>query len=73
MSRVGKKPIPVPEKTEIVFKDRMVTVKGERGVLQRRIHPAVDLEIDPGPIVLTMVPPLLPPSTSRSTAGWMRR
>jgi len=55
MSRVGKKPIPVPEKTEIVFKDRMVTVKGERGVLQRRIHPAVDLEIDGGTIFVTMV------------------
>ena len=46
MSRVGKKPIPIPEKTEISYKDRLITVKGTKGTLTRSIHPSVDLKID---------------------------
>lgn len=45
MSRVGKKPIPVPEKVQITLKDRFVTVKGGKGTLSRTIHDAVDLKI----------------------------
>ncbi len=45
MSRVGKKPIPVPDKTTITYRDRFLTVKGEKGSLSREIHPAVDLDI----------------------------
>jgi len=48
MSRVGKKPIPIPEKTEISFKDRTIVVKGRKGTLTRPIHPAVDLNIQEG-------------------------
>ena len=55
MSRVGKKPIPIPEKTEISFKDRTIVVKGLKGTLTRPIHPAVDLNIQDGLIsVLTI-------------------
>ncbi|MFC1505275.1 50S ribosomal protein L6 [Thermodesulfobacteriota bacterium] len=46
MSRVGKKPIPIPEKTQISYKDRVFTVKGTKGTLTRTIHPGVELEID---------------------------
>ncbi len=46
MSRVGKKPIPIPEKTQISYKDRVITVKGTKGTLTRTIHPGVELEID---------------------------
>lgn len=45
MSRVGKKPIPIPEKVEVTLKDRFVTVKGSKGTLSRTIHDAVDLKI----------------------------
>ena len=45
MSRVGKKPIPVPDKAKITYKDRVLIVKGDKGSLTREIHPAVDLEI----------------------------
>ncbi len=45
MSRVGKKPIPVPDKAKITYKDRVLIVKGDKGSLTRKIHPAVDLEI----------------------------
>ncbi|PID40985.1 MAG: 50S ribosomal protein L6 [Proteobacteria bacterium] len=45
MSRVGKKEITIPAKTDIKFKDHELVVKGEKGTLARPIHPAVDLDI----------------------------
>lgn len=54
MSRVGKKPIPVPEKTSIQYQSRVVTVQGEKGALTREIHPAVDLQIENDVIHVTM-------------------
>jgi len=54
MSRVGKKPIPIPEKVKITLKDRFVTVKGNKGTLSRTINDAVDLKISDNAIeVLT--------------------
>lgn len=46
MSRVGKKPIQIPVKTKVVYKDRVLSVQGEKGVLTRTIHPDVDLKIE---------------------------
>jgi len=48
MSRVGKKPIPVPEKVKINIQDRVLTVQGEKGTLTRSIHDAVDLKMEDG-------------------------
>jgi large subunit ribosomal protein L6 len=48
MSRVGKLPIPIPEKTKITYKDRVLAVKTEKGTLTRSIHPLVDLKIEGG-------------------------
>ncbi len=50
MSRVGNKPITVPENTKLTMQDRVLTVKGAKGSLSRSIHPAVELEIDSGTI-----------------------
>ncbi|CAD7847700.1 MAG: LSU ribosomal protein L6p (L9e) [Olavius algarvensis Delta 4 endosymbiont] len=54
MSRVGKKPITVPGKTKISYKDRVITVQGEKGTLTRTIHPKIDLEIEKDTIAVTM-------------------
>lgn len=54
MSRVGKKPIPVPGKTKITYKDRVITVQGEKGTLTRTIHPAIDLEVEKDIITVIM-------------------
>ena len=54
MSRVGKKPIPVSGKTKIEYKDRVITVQGEKGKLTRTIHPSVDLVIEKDTIAVTM-------------------
>lgn len=45
MSRVGKKPIPIPEKTKISYKGKVFSVQGAKGNLTREIHPMIDLDI----------------------------
>jgi large subunit ribosomal protein L6 len=54
MSRVGKKPVVIPEKTKVSYENRVITVQGEKGTLTQAIHPAVDLKIADG--VLSVVP-----------------
>ncbi len=54
MSRVGKKPIQIPEKTTVSYKDRVLVVKGEKGSLTREIHSSVELEIKDN--VITVLP-----------------
>lgn len=55
MSRVGKKPIPVPEKIDVTYKDRLFSVKGAKGSLSMTVHPSVDLTVDDGVINVTMI------------------
>ena len=54
MSRVGKQPISIPEKTKVTYTERVVTVQGEKGTLSQSIHPAVDLKIEDGVMNVTM-------------------
>lgn len=54
MSRVGKKPIPIPEKTKVTYTDRVLTVQGDKGTLSREIHPDVDVKIEDGVINITL-------------------
>lgn len=54
MSRVGKKPIPIPEKTTVSYKDRLLTIQGEKGTLTRYVHPTVDLKIEDGVMNVTI-------------------
>lgn len=46
MSRIGKRPIPIPKDVEIKFEGDSLTVKGPKGVLSRRLHPKVQVDID---------------------------
>ena len=55
MSRVGKKPITVPDKTKITYSNRLLKVEGQKGTLSQSIHPAVDLKIEGGVMNVTMV------------------
>jgi large subunit ribosomal protein L6 len=54
MSRVGKKPIPIPDKTKVTIKGKTVTVQGPKGKLARDIHPTVELKVEDGRI--TVIP-----------------
>jgi large subunit ribosomal protein L6 len=55
MSRVGKKPITIPDKTKITFADSLLTVAGEKGTLSQAINPAIGLKIEDGVMNVTMV------------------
>lgn len=46
MSRVGKKPIEIPEKVKISYSDKVLSVQGAKGTLTRKIHSDVHLNID---------------------------
>ena len=52
MSRIGNKPITVPEGVEVKIEGCTVTVKGPKGTLERDIHPEVDVKIDAGVITV---------------------
>jgi large subunit ribosomal protein L6 len=54
MSRVGKKPIPIPDKIKITYADRLLTVQGDKGKLSQSINPAVDLNIEAGVMNVTL-------------------
>lgn len=45
MSRVGKKPIPIPEKTKVTLEGNTITVQGNKGILSREVHLGVKLEV----------------------------
>ena len=45
MSRVGKKPIPIPAGVNLTLKDEVLTVKGGKGSLTRSIHPLIEVDI----------------------------
>ena len=47
MSRLAKRPIPVPQKTEVSVSGGSVMVKGPKGTLQKPIHRMVAIEVTP--------------------------
>ena len=46
MSRIGNKPIVVPEGVEVKIDGHKVSVKGPKGTLEREIHRDISLELD---------------------------
>ena len=54
MSRIGKKPIEIPKTVSIDLKDDLLTVKGPKGQLHRKIHPKVTVKNDDGQILVTV-------------------
>jgi large subunit ribosomal protein L6 len=53
MSRIGKKPIPIPRGVDIAVDGRTVRVKGPRGELERTFRPEVDIEMAEGELRVT--------------------
>lgn len=54
MSRVGKQPIAVPDKTKITWQNQMITIQGPKGSLSRKIHPNVGVDVKEGLIEVTV-------------------
>ena len=55
MSRIGKQPIPLPQKVEVDVRGSHVTVKGPKGKLERSFDPAMTIKVENG--VLTVERP----------------
>ena len=53
MSRIGKKPIPVPKGVTVTVHADAVEVKGPKGVLTQRVPPGVKFEVKGAEIVAT--------------------
>ena len=52
MSRIGRKPIPIPSGVDVAVAGRNVTVKGPKGTLQRDLHPDMSIRVEEGTIVV---------------------
>ena len=46
MSRIGKKPVQLPDKVQFALNGNMISVKGPKGSLERQLHPAVEISIN---------------------------
>lgn len=55
MSRIGKKPITLPDKVELKINKNHVVVKGPRGQLEMDVHPDMSISVEDG--VLTVERP----------------
>ena len=53
MSRIGNKPITVPDGVEVNIDEHKITVKGPKGTLEREIHKNISLELKDNQIVVT--------------------
>jgi large subunit ribosomal protein L6 len=54
MSRIGKKPIPVPKGVQVNLKDGLVEVKGPKGQLSQSLPPGVSVALEDGQIVASV-------------------
>lgn len=54
MSRIGKKPIPIPKDVKIDLKEDLLTVKGPKGEIKRTIHPKVNVNIENDQVIVTI-------------------
>lgn len=50
MSRIGRKPIAVPQKVEVAVAERVVSVKGPLGRLQWALKPGIDVAVVDGQV-----------------------
>jgi len=54
MSRIGKKPILIPEKVDVKISNGLVVVNGPKGELKRNVHSLIKIEIKDKEIVLNI-------------------
>jgi large subunit ribosomal protein L6 len=55
MSRIAKKPIAIPEKTDVSYTAPTLTVKGPLGELKKDFKPSIDVKVVNNEIILTPV------------------
>ncbi len=45
MSRIGKQPVQLPDKVQFALNGDVISVKGPKGNLERKLHPAIELDV----------------------------
>ena len=55
MSRIGKQPVPIPEKVKIDIKDSTISVEGPRGKVQKTFAPVVTIPITDKKVVVAPI------------------
>jgi large subunit ribosomal protein L6 len=53
MSRIGKKPIPIPDRVQVDIQGSQVTVKGPKGELSHAFHPDIRIVREEGVLQVT--------------------
>ena len=53
MSRVGKAPVPIPDKTKVEISGSHITVTGPKGTLERDIHPEMSAAVEDNQVLVT--------------------
>ena len=55
MSRIGNKPITIPEGVEVTLNDKIITVKGPKGTLSKEIHKNVNVTVEGNVITISRI------------------
>ncbi len=53
MSRIGRKPVPVPKDVTVQVNGSVITAKGPKGELSRALHPAMKLALENGEVLVS--------------------
>jgi large subunit ribosomal protein L6 len=65
LSRIGKKPIPIPKGVEVKLAGSTVTVKGAKGTIEKTVDPTLSVKVENNEVVCTG-----DPKNSASKAVW---
>ena len=52
MSRIGRKPVPVPNGVTVTVNGPAITVKGPKGELSRKLHPDMQVKVENGSVTV---------------------
>jgi large subunit ribosomal protein L6 len=52
MSRIGRKPVPIPQGVDVQIAGTRVSVKGPKGALETSLHPDMRVRLDDGNVVV---------------------
>jgi large subunit ribosomal protein L6 len=53
MSRIGRKPVPVPNGVTVTVNGNTISVKGPKGELSRKLHPDMQVAVENGTVNVT--------------------
>ena len=52
LSRVGRRPVPIPSGVEVLVEGGMLTARGPAGTLTREIHPEIIVRVEDGEVLV---------------------